>query len=139
MIRLMCTENATQRGALAAVVLNEVAAATRRLAGILLRGDTSGIPEVWANQKAFGTARGHLEHGDGIGEPIIAGGTFQDISQICETCPDVFDSVKAAGTARGNLESCRPGMTWPSGRGGRGVGDQRAVLDVPIRWPRSFK
>ena len=55
MIRLMCVENATQRGAVAAAVLNEVAAATRRLASVLLHNvDMAPFGAMWPNQKAVG-------------------------------------------------------------------------------------
>ncbi len=76
MIRLMCQENATQRGAVAGAIINEVAAVTKRVAELLLNGeDLSPIgdrcPDLFESQKALDTARGTLERGDGVGEPLI--------------------------------------------------------------------
>lgn len=77
MIQLMCAENATQSGAVAAAVMNEVAAATKRIAGVVMRHEhlstvvDRSVADLFDSAKAYDTARGNITSGDGIGEATL--------------------------------------------------------------------
>jgi hypothetical protein len=80
MIKLMCDENATQSGAIAAAIMNEVSAATKRIFGAIMRceepseiSEGSIISKLFINKatQSFTNIKTALEEGNGLGSPII--------------------------------------------------------------------
>jgi hypothetical protein len=101
MVRMLATENATQRGSTAAASLDAIAAICKVLAYNLLR---------WEDQATFSrnleklpidfpSCRGRLEAGDGIGEPCVKAfapeGSFSS-TQIIENLAVLKDSGRMA-------------------------------------------
>jgi hypothetical protein len=70
MVRLLASENATQRGTTAAASLDAVAAISRLLANSLVRCDEDEFSKIFDNL-SFPELRGRLLAGSGIGEPCI--------------------------------------------------------------------
>ena len=109
MIWLMVTENATQSGAKAAAVMNEVDAVVRRIAKpMLMIENFSEISEKWPeialcfqNQKGYESARGRLINAEGIGAPLvqryIGGGDEALCPRSKQEITDAITSVKASG------------------------------------------
>lgn len=109
MIRLMTSENAIQAGSRAPAIMNEVSAAVGQLAMAVLSSEMlsqirESIPEIaqcFQNQRALDAARGTLENGEGIGEPLIrsylGGGDPDDCPRSKHQISDGLAALKSAG------------------------------------------
>jgi ParB-like chromosome segregation protein Spo0J len=72
MVRMLVSENATQRGSTAAAALDAVAAIAQVVAYSLLRWDEATFAEISAKVRVnYASCRGRLEAGEGIGRDCI--------------------------------------------------------------------
>ncbi len=80
MIRLMARENGTQNKTTPAAIQNDLYAVTKRLAEVLLSSanfstiveKSRAISKAFTNEKSYDSARGRIQSGEGLGEPIIS-------------------------------------------------------------------
>jgi hypothetical protein len=100
MVRMLASENATQRGSTAAACLDAVAAISRVLAYDLLRWDEASFWEI--SQKLsfdYPRCRGRLDAGEGIGRDCILAfapkGSFTD-DQVRQALGILKDSGRMA-------------------------------------------
>jgi hypothetical protein len=97
----MTSENAIQAGSRALAVMNEVSAVIGRLTEPLLSGDDLGqirprwpeIAQCFQSQKAYATACGTLENGDGLGWSLIM--TYLG-SGDADACPRTQHQIRDA-------------------------------------------
>jgi ParB-like chromosome segregation protein Spo0J len=115
MVRMLATENATQRGSTTAACLDSVAAVSSVLAYSLLRWNKDRFSKIFENLSlSYAECRGRLEAGSGLGEP-----------SICAVLPE---GCFQTGQVRLALS-----MLKDSGRMMRIIADARARVDAELQ------
>lgn len=101
MVRMLASENATQRGSTAAACLDAVAAIARVLAYSLLRWDEATFSKIFEKVGVdYPSCRGRLDAGDGIGEVCVLAFAPRDAfgtGQVRAALGTLKDSGRMAG------------------------------------------
>src|SRR4051812_4550049 len=140
MVRMLATENATQRGSTAAACLDAVAAISRVLAYNLLRWDEARFCKILQNFGSYPECRGRLEAGHGIGRDCIQAfapqGAFT-ITQIEIALGILKDSGRMATiiTDAGALADVELRVEQAEAEKARGKGGSRAISAAPTIAP----